>query len=133
MEKVFLVSMTSNKKKTNIPILGLSFEEIYALLDDADSDYEEQMDNLMNDSDTEFVDRTAIENSESDVSEAVIREKEDGNGRNFIPTTKSIEAVVKIVKPDSESEDDGDDIPLSNLVVKKVLFGNGITVLKSQH
>ena len=46
---------------------------------------------------------------------------------------KSIEAAVKIVKPDSESEKDGDDVPLSNLVAKKMFFRNGINVLKSQH
>ena len=65
--------MAPNKKKINIPISSLPSEEIYALLDDIDSDYEEEIDNLMSDSDTEFVDRTAIENSESDISEAVIR------------------------------------------------------------
>ena len=32
---------------------------------------------------------------------------------------RPIEAVVKIVKPDFESEDDGDDVTLSNLVAKK--------------
>ena len=42
--------------------------------------------------------------------------------------------MVKIVKLGSESEDDGDDVPLSNMVAKKkMLFGNGINVLKSQH
>ena len=46
---------------------------------------------------------------------------------------KPIEAAVKIVKPDSESEKDGDDVPLSNLVVKKMFFRNRINFLKSQH
>ena len=87
------------------------------MLGDIDSNYEEEIDNLMNDSYTEFMDRTAIENPESDISEAVIREKDGSNGSNFIPTTKPIEAVVKIAKPDCESEDDGDDVPLS--IVKK--------------
>ena len=46
----------------------------------------------MDDSDTEFVDRTAIENLESDISEAVIweHEKDDSNISNFIPTAKPI-------------------------------------------
>ena len=57
----------------DIPISSLSSEEIYALLEDIDSNYEEENDNLMNDSETEFVYRTAIQNSESDISEAVIR------------------------------------------------------------
>ena len=95
--------MASNKKKIYIPISSLSFEEIYALPDYIDSDYEEEIDNLMNDSDTEFVDRTAIENSESGISEAVVCEKDDSNGSNFILTIKPIETVVKIAKPNSES------------------------------
>ena len=61
--------MASNKKTINIPISFLSAEEIYALLGDIDSDYDEEIDNLMNDSDTEFTDRRVIENSESDISE----------------------------------------------------------------
>ena len=39
--------MASNKKKINIPISSLSSEEVYALLDDIDNDYEEEIDNLM--------------------------------------------------------------------------------------
>ena len=63
--------MASNKNKINIPISSLSSEEIYALLEDIVSDYEEEIDNLMNGSNTELVHRTSIENSESDISEAV--------------------------------------------------------------
>ena len=67
--------MTSNKKKISIPISSLSSEEIYTLLDDIDSDYEEEIENEMNNFNTELVDKTAIENSESDISQAVIRER----------------------------------------------------------
>ena len=108
--------MASDKKKINIPISSLSSEEIYALLDDIDSNYEDEIENLMNDSDTEIVDRTAIENSESAISESVIREKDDSNGSNLILEIKPIDPVVKIAKPDSESENDGNDVPLSNLL-----------------
>ena len=87
--------MASKKKKIKIPILNISSEEINTLQDNIDSNYEEKIDNLMNDFNTEFVDRTAIQNSESDISEVVICEKDDSNGSNFIPTTKPIEAVVK--------------------------------------
>ena len=52
--------MASYKKKINIRISSFSCEEIYALLDESDSDYEEEMDNLMNDFDTEFVNATSI-------------------------------------------------------------------------
>ena len=108
--------MASDKKKINIPISSLSSEEIYALLDDIDSNYEDEIENLMNDSNTEIVDRTAIENSESAISESVIREKDDSNGSNLILGIKPIDPVVKIAKPDSESENDGNDVPLSNLL-----------------
>lgn len=48
-------NMASNTK-INIPISDLSSGKIYALLDRIESDHEEDIDNLMNDSDTEFVD-----------------------------------------------------------------------------
>ena len=79
----------------------------------------------MNHYNTEFVDRRASGNSGSGISEAVIREKDDSNGSNFIPKTKPIGTVVKVAKPDSHSEndddddDDDDDVPLNYLVAKK--------------
>ena len=54
-KKLDVRRMASNKKKINIPISNLSSKEIYALLDEIDTDYEEEIDNLMNDSDTEFL------------------------------------------------------------------------------
>ena len=47
-------------KKTNIPISSLSSDEIYALLDSIESDEEEDIENLMNDFDTEFLDRSVV-------------------------------------------------------------------------
>ena len=58
--------MASNKK-INVPISSPSSNEIYALLDSIESDEEEDIENLMNDSDTEFVDRSAVENKDSDM------------------------------------------------------------------
>ena len=55
--------MASNKK-INIPISSLSSDEIYAHLDSIESD-EEDIENLMNDSETEFVDRSVAENKDS--------------------------------------------------------------------
>ena len=101
--------MASNKK-INIPISSLSSEEIYALLDSIDSEDEDDIDNLMNDSDTEFVDRTAAENLEHENVEVVTQEKDDFNGSNHIPTTKPIEAVVRIAKPSAASVDGDDDV-----------------------
>lgn len=57
--------MASNKK-INVPVSSLSSEEIYVLLDNICSDDEEAIDNLMNDFDTEIVDRAALENLESE-------------------------------------------------------------------
>ena len=54
--------MASKKKKIKIPISNISSEEINTLQDNIDSNYEEKIDNLMNDFNTEFVDRTAIQN-----------------------------------------------------------------------
>ena len=52
--------MASNTK-INISISDLSSGEIYALLDNLESDHEEDIYNLMNDSDTEFVGYSLLE------------------------------------------------------------------------
>ena len=91
-------------------------------MDDIYSNYEEEIDSLINDFNTEFVDRTAFDNSESDISEALMQKKDDSNDSNFIQTAKPIETVVNIAKPDSQSENDGDDVPVSNLEAKKYLI-----------
>ena len=44
-----------NKRKKYINISNSSSEEIYAMLDEVESDLEEDIDQLVNDSDTEFV------------------------------------------------------------------------------
>ena len=54
---------------------------------------EEDIYNLINDSNTKFVDKLAIENLESDISEVVINKKDDNNVSIFFPTTKAIEVV----------------------------------------
>ena len=58
--------MASNKK-INISISSLSSDEIYALLDSIESDKEEDIENLMNDSDTKFVDRSVVKNKDSNM------------------------------------------------------------------
>ena len=47
--------MASNKK-INIPITSMLSDEIYALLDIIESDDKKDIENLMNDSDTKFID-----------------------------------------------------------------------------
>ena len=58
--------MASNKK-INISVSSLSSDEIYALLDSIESDKEEDIENLMNDSDTKFVDRSVVKNKDSNM------------------------------------------------------------------
>jgi len=53
--------MASNKK-INISISTLLSEEIYAMLESIKSEDEEDIENLMNDSDTEFIDESGIGN-----------------------------------------------------------------------
>ena len=45
--------MASNKK-INVPITSMPSDKIHALLDTTESNDEEDIENLMNDSDTEF-------------------------------------------------------------------------------
>ena len=60
--------MASNKK-INVSITSMSSDEIYALLDIIESD-EEDIENLMNNLDTKFIDESLIENGgfKSDLS-----------------------------------------------------------------
>ena len=106
--------MASNKK-INIPIPNFSSGEIYALLDTIDSDDEEDIENLMNDSDTEFVDQSLVENK--DVHKDM-QSKKSANGEhsNHIPTKVPIETVVRQVIPEEESDNDK---PVSKLVKQK--------------
>ena len=87
--------MASNKK-INIPISSLSSDEIYALLDGIESDEEEDIENFMNDSDTEFVDRSVFQNKDSDmhVDEEPETKSNDAHS-NLIPTHLPIQAVVR--------------------------------------
>ena len=98
--------MASNKK-INIPISSLSSDEIYALLDSIESDEEEErdIDNLMNDS--EFVDRSVVENKDSDmhVDEEPETTSNDAHS-NLIPTHLPIQPVVRQDFPEEESSDD---------------------------
>ena len=52
--------MASNKK-INVPITSMSSDEIYALLDTIQSDDEEDIKNLMNDSDTKIIEESLTE------------------------------------------------------------------------
>ena len=100
----------ASKKKINIPISSLSSDEIYAFLDSIESDKE----NLMNDSDTEFVERSVVENKDSDMH--VDEEPETTNNdahSNLISTHLPIQAVVRQDVPEEESSHDESLITLA--------------------
>ena len=107
--------MASNKK-INIPISTLSSDEVYALLDSIESD-EEDIENFMNDSDTQFVGRSVVENKDSDmqVNEEPETTSNDGHS-NLISTHLPIQAVVRQDVPEEESSDDE---PLITLAKQK--------------
>ena len=108
--------MASNKK-INLPISSLSFDEFYALLDSIESDDEEDIENLMNDFDREFVDRSVVENKDSDmnVDEELEITSSDAHS-NLISTHLPIQAVVRQDVPEEESSHDE---PLITLAKQK--------------
>ena len=65
-------------------------------MDSNESDEEEDIQNLMNDPDTEFVDRSVVENKDSDmhVDEEPETTSNDAHS-NLIPTHPPIQAVVR--------------------------------------
>ena len=108
--------MASNKK-INILIFSLSSDEIYALLNSIESDEEEDIKNLMNDSHTEFVDRSVFENKDSDMH--MDEEPETTSNvahSNLIPTHVPIQPVVR---QDVSQEELNDDEPLITLAEQK--------------
>ena len=104
-----------SNKKINIPITNISLNEIYARLDTTDSDDEEDIKNLMNDSDSEFVDQSLFENK--DLHEDIEPKKStNGEYSNHIPNKLPIEPVVRQAITEEESDHDK---PVSNLVKQK--------------
>ena len=95
----------------------MSSGKIYALLDTIESDDEEDIENLMNNSDKEFIDESLIENSGSESDLSLSTSCLDIENHLSDPNTPTpIEAVVRISQPDSDSDD---DVPLSSLQVPK--------------
>ena len=95
----------------------MSSDKIFALLDTIESDDKEDIENLMNDSDTEFIDESLIENGGSKSDLLLLTSCLDIENHLSDPNTPTpIEAVVRISQPDSDSDD---DVPLSSLQVPK--------------
>ena len=87
------------------------------MLDTIESDDKEDIENLMNDSDTEFIDESLIENGGSKGDLTLSTSCLDiENHLNNPNTPTPIEAVVGISQPDSDSDD---DVPLNSLQVPK--------------
>ena len=98
-------------KKINAPITSMSSDEIYAWLDTIESDDEEDIEILMNDSGTEFIGELMIENGGSKSDLSLSTSCLDIENHLSDPNTPTpIEAVVRISQPDSDSDD---DVPLS--------------------
>ena len=95
----------------------MSSGKICALLDTIESDDEEDIENLMNNSDKEFIDESLIENGRSESDLSLSTSCLDIENHLSDPNTPTpIEAVVRISQPDSDSDD---DVPLSSLQVPK--------------
>ena len=83
------------------------------MLDTIESDDKEDIENLMRDSDTKFIEELLIENGDLSLSTSCL---DIENHLRDSKTPTLIEAVVKISEHDSDSDD---DVPLSSLQVPK--------------
>ena len=83
-------------------------------MDSIESDEEEDIENLMYDSDTEFVDRSVAENKDSNmhVDEEPETTSNDAHS-NLIPNHLPIQPVVRQDVPEEESSDDEQLITLA--------------------
>ena len=96
--------MASNKP-INVPIRNMSYGKIYGLLDTIESDDQEDIKNLMNYLDIEFIDKSFIENGRSKNDLSLSTSCLDIGNHLYDPNTPTpIEAVVKISQPDSDSD-----------------------------
>ena len=75
-----MLVMASNKK-INIPFSGTSSDQICALLDAIDNEGKEDIENLLNGSDTEFIDQSAVENGDVDRDLSPIKNRKETERR----------------------------------------------------
>ena len=95
----------------------MTSDKICVLLDTIESDDEEDIENLMNNSDMEFIGKLLIENGGSKSGLSLSTSCLDIESHSSDPNTPTlIEAVVQISQPDSDSDD---NVPLSSLQVPK--------------
>ena len=87
------------------------------MLDAIDSEGEADTKNLMNDSDTKFIDQSAIENGDVDSNLLPIKNSIETES-HVIPSLVPIDAVVWFSKPHFDSKEDN-DVPLSCLKASK--------------
>ena len=107
----------ASSKKINVQITSMSSDEVYTLLDTIESNDEEDIENLMSNSHTEFIDELLIENSGSESDLPLSTSCLDIENHLSNPNTPTpIEAVVPISQTNFDSDD---DVPLSSLQVSK--------------
>ena len=109
--------------KIQVPILSLYSRRLYALLDNVDSHDEKKVDNLINDSDVDLWLGNLLGNYKVTFQKARTHKNDDSSVSTFIPTTKSTEALVQVAKSDYKLVDGSDDVPLSNLTSKNIVYG----------
>ena len=87
----------TNRKKKYYNVTKLNSDAVYALLDAVDSDHEEDIENIMNDSDTEFnADDTEFNADDTDAPGKELKRNDDGGC-----SSSALEAVVH---PPAESD-----------------------------
>ena len=84
-----------NARKKYVNIERLSSGDIFALLDSTESDDEGDIENIMNDSDAEFVAK-----DESAISTNILRKEEIGNQSSFVSVP---EASIRILSTQNEN------------------------------
>ena len=109
--------------KIQVPILSLYSRRLYALLDNVDSHDEKKVDNLINDSDVDLCLGNLLGNYKVTFQKARTHKNDDSSVNTFIPTTKSTESLVQVAKSDYKLVDGSDDVPLSNLTSKNIVYG----------
>ena len=102
-----------NARKKYVNIERLSSGDIFALLDSTESDDEGDIENIMNDSDAEFVAK-----DESAISTNILRKEEIGNQTSFVSVP---EASIRILSTQNENETNtlGQDEPNSAFVTQR--------------
>ena len=94
----------------------MSLNQIYEYLEAINSEGDKDIENFMNDPGIELIDQSSMEKGDVDSDLSPIK-KSIETGIHVISTSITIDILVRISKPDLDTEDD--DVPLSSLKVPK--------------